>query len=395
GGVAQRDAYQNVGTDANYEFAPGADAVGMNYIRFSAGNHCGWDTAYDSVMVILNPVPGPVTGIPTEPGKGPDDPIENEVEGPKSENITVEICEGNTLYLAATYTGGPAESSQWQVDSADIKPMSSPYSLRNDTLVINPVPASINGKVFRCVFKMPGNVPAVNSYNITVHVNNKPNVANTWVSIMDEDANPKLDTGQALPGHKVVLTAENVPEGATKICFYQAFKDEEGKVDSVKLLACGEEDTYTLTEEATVAEHDATWYYVQVYNDCGYDSTRPYQLRIFDTLNIRWIPDTLIENPSGGWDYTLHEPEPGKVVVLLRPGEDSVQAAAHLWVCQDEEFWVRDTTKSGFMNRENTDPSIRASRWFFRKTEDADWELVDESDAPWRFLYPVTEVLEH
>ncbi|MCM1086450.1 MAG: hypothetical protein NC357_08990 [Bacteroides sp.] len=240
-----------------------------------------------------------------------------------------------------------------------------------------------------------------NGQEIKLKINTTLDVRQTYVAIRDIDAQPALDTGQALPGNHVTLTAENVPAGATQICFYQAFLNEAGEVDSVHKLSCGNAYTYELTQNATVAEHDATWYYVQVHNDCGYDSTSPYQLRIFDTLAIKWIPDTLIENPSGGWDYSDYDPEPGKVVVLLRPGQDSVQVAAHLWICQNEDIWFRDTTVSGFMNRESWEEPEddatpnRGSRWFYRTSPDGEWMLFSPYDYPWNELDPIWEVQEH
>ncbi|MCM1170001.1 MAG: hypothetical protein NC324_08720, partial [Bacteroides sp.] len=401
---AVKDSAQK-GTGSAYTFVP-SDKKGTYQVFFVISNQCGDVTAQDSVQAVENLKPKDVTAIVNEPDAEPGDaPIH--VEGPSQDNITVELCEGKELELAATYEGGPAESIAWQTGSGDNWTdisISSPYSLRNDTLVINPSRFSeLNGKQFRCEFKLPGSVAAISSPTITVHVNRKPDVSNTWVAIEDVDADPKLDTGQALPGNHVRLTAQNVPAGTTKVCFYQAFLNEEGEVDSVRPLpnSCGSNFTYELTDEATVAEHDATWYYVQVYNNCGYDTTRPFQLRIYDTLAIKWIPDTLIENPSGGWDYSDYDPEPGKVVVLIRPGQDSTQVAAHLWICQNEDIWFRDTTVSGFMNRESwevpedeTTPN-RGSRWFYRTSPDDEWTLFSPYDYPWSELDPIWEVQEH
>ena len=235
-----------------------------------------------------------------------------------------------------------------------------------------------------------------NTKTITITVNTTPDVSRTWVSIEDI-TNTDLDTGQALPGGTVMLRAMDLPGDANQVCFYQAFKNEAGEVERVEKLDCITDKPFELQitedgEGATVAKHDNTWYYAEVYNSCGYDSTQAYQLRIFDTLNICWIPDTLIENPSGGWDYSDYEPEPGKVVVLLRPGIDSVQVAAHMWICQNADFWIQDTTKSGFMNRvtyneyddyEEEDGPDRGSRWYYRRSDKDDWTLIRLNRAPW------------
>ncbi|MCM1555723.1 MAG: hypothetical protein NC048_09565 [Bacteroides sp.] len=398
----ERDSTQAT-SGTTYGFEAVSD-TGMHYIYFVVSNKCGSVYVTDSVRVINAPDSGPVTAIGTKPAGNPED--KPNVVGPENKNIDITVCDGDMLELAATYEGGPAESFAWQTGSGDNwsnVPLSSPYSLRNDTLVINPARSSeLNGKQFRCLFEMPGNVDAIESPTITVHVNTTPNVSDIYVAIEDitnkDIVDPKLDTGQALPGGEVMLTAVGAETvGATKVCFYQAFLNEAGEVDSVHQLKCvykTDDNTafeMQLTPSAKVEDHDATWYYAQVWNDCGYDTTRPYQLRVFDELAIQWIPDTLIRLPEDGkWDHNAYPAQPGELVVLFLTdeNEDTVQQEAHLWVCQRGEFTVHDTTLSGFMNpavEEEPDEANpdRSSRWFYRVPGEEEWKVFGGADEFW------------
>ncbi len=226
---------------------------------------------------------------------------------------------------------------------------------------------------------------------ISALVTDVPDTTGVRVTITDLGPNNSgLEDGQGRPGDQIELGLSGYKGNPSKVCFYQAFV-KDGQVDSVAELPqpnCGTDLTYTLTQSATVAEHDSTLYFARIYNDCGFSDSKINLLRIFDTLSICWIPDTTIENPSGGWDpATNTDPEPGQLVVVLRPGEDSVQVAAHLWVCQAADFLVNDTTRSGFMNRETDDPDLRGSRWLYRTSEDEEWMLISTYEAPWDILF--------
>lgn len=391
-------------TGSTYDFTP-EDGKGIYQVFFVVENKCGNVTAQDSVQVVENLLPKDITAIATmKPGAEPDDPSNKEPKGPEANDFEVEICEGNTLYLAATYEGGPAESFTWQIGNTNIDVTQPPYSLRGDTLVISPVSHNdINGKKFRCLFNLPGGLTPVPSYTITVYVDRKPYVADVKVEITDmTNTAEDLESGQALPEATVQLSV-NAPADYTQICFYQAFVHEEGEniqivVDSVREIHCGTELTYELTTYATVAEHDNTWYYAQIHNECGYDSTRPYQLRVFEDLKVVWIPDTMFERPSGekvNIDSIYPNPEPGDLVILYLPpteeGEDTLQVEAHLWVCQNGMFEVNDTTRTGFMNPqygeekdENAqDEYYHYSRWYYRAPGEKGWTVFSPTEDPW------------
>ncbi|MDE5575396.1 MAG: hypothetical protein K2I87_06750, partial [Bacteroidales bacterium] len=390
-------------TGETFDFA--GDVKGIHQVFFNIENKCGKVTAQDSIKVVEDLTRKAVSAINKKTNGTP-----GQVVGPTEADIEITVCEGDTLYLTADYAGGPAEGFQWQRNGTDIPEGSPYYRTRRDTLLITPVPYGIDNQIFRCLFKMPGGLDPVPSYEITVHVNRKPDATTSWVSIEDRTSQvADLDTGQALPGGEVWLAAMDVPESTTKVCFYQAFKNDEGGVDSVVRLDCVENKPFELKiiDEATVAEHDATWYYAQIFNDCGYDSTRSYQLRVFEDLKVVWIPDTLIERPSGekvNIDSIYPDPEPGDLVILYLPpteeGEDTLQVEAHLWVCQNGEFLVNDTTLTGFMNRQTsdakedldpTDGTYHNSRWYFRAPGEEEWRLFYPEAEP--FLdYPEMEI---
>ena len=377
-----------------YNFVPQGGA-GLYYVFFEVENACGSATVMDSVWVVEELQPKDVTAIATTtPGADPDDP-ENTVQGPSDEDLTVDICEDNTLYLTASYTGGPAQGVVWKKDGETLN-ISAPYSLRGDTLVISPVSRDMNGAVFTCLFDMPGSIADVLSQNITLTVNRKPDASMAWVKVTDITAQAEgeeLETGQALPGNTVVLSVEDYDQTPTQVCFYKAvINPEDSTVISVEKLGCEAGLTYTLTTNAELLVHDNTWYYARIYNDCGYDSTDISNLRIFDDLKVVWIADTLIERPSGEeWDYTTSypNPKPGELVVLYLPGEkpgEQDQIEAHEWVCENGTFTIRDTTLQGFMNmqtgdaKEEGDPNYHRSRWYYRTSPTEEWRVLSILD---------------
>ena len=378
-----------------YNFVPDGGA-GLYYVFFAVENACGSATVMDSVWVVEDLHPQDVTAIATTtPGADPDDP-ENTVQGPSDEDLTVDICEDNTLYLTASYTGGPAQGVVWKKDGATLN-ISAPYSLRGDTLVISPVSRDMDGAVFTCLFDMPGSIADVLSQNITLTVNRKPDASMAWVKVTDitaQEEGEELETGQALPGHTVELSVEGYDQTPTQVCFYKAvINPEDSTVISVEKLGCNDAGlTYTLTENAELLVHDNTWYYARIYNDCGYDSTDISNLRIFDDLKVVWIADTLIERPSGEeWDYTTSypNPKPGELVVLYLPGTkpgEQDQIEAHEWVCENGTFTIRDTTLQGFMNmqtgdaKEEGDPNYHRSRWYYRTSPTEEWRVLSILD---------------
>ena len=377
-----------------YNFVPQGGA-GLYYVFFEVENACGSATVMDSVWVVEELQPKDVTAIATTtPGADPDDP-KNSVQGPSETDLTVDICEDNTLYLTASYTGGPAQGVVWKKDGETLN-ISAPYSLRGDTLVISPVSRDMNGAVFTCLFDMPGSIADVLSQDITLTVNRKPDASMAWVKVTDITAQAEgeeLETGQALPGNTVVLSVEDYDQTPTQVCFYKAvINPEDSTVISVEKLGCEAGLTYTLTENANLLDHDNTWYYARIYNDCGYDSTDISNLRIFDDLKVVWIADTLIERPSGEeWDYTTSypNPKPGELVVLYLPGTkpgEQDQIEAHEWVCENGTFTIRDTTLQGFMNmqtgdaKEEGDPNYHRSRWYYRTSPTAEWRVLSILD---------------
>ncbi|MCH5243830.1 MAG: hypothetical protein J1F29_02920 [Lentimicrobiaceae bacterium] len=379
-----------------YNFVPqsGADP-GLYYVFFAVENACGSATVMDSVWVVEELQPKDVTAIATTtPGADPDDP-KNSVQGPSETDLTVDICEDNTLYLTASYTGGPAQGVVWKKDGETLN-ISAPYSLRGDTLVISPVSRDMDGEVFTCLFDMPGSIEDVLSQNITLTVNRKPDASMAWVKVTDitaQEEGEDLETGQALPGHTVELSVEGYEQTPTQVCFYKAvINPEDSTVISVEELGCEDGLTYTLTTNAELLVHDNTWYYARIYNDCGYDSTDISNLRIFDDLKVVWIADTLIERPSGEeWDYTTSypNPKPGELVVLYLPGTkpgEQDQIEAHEWVCENGTFTIRDTTLQGFMNMQTGDakiegdPNYHRSRWYYRTSPTEEWRVLSILD---------------
>ena len=378
-----------------YNFVPDGGA-GLYYVFFAVENACGSATVMDSVWVVEELQPKDVTAIATTtPGADPDDP-KNSVQGPSETDLTVDICEDNTLYLTASYTGGPAQGVVWKKDGETLN-ISAPYSLRGDTLVISPVSRDMNGAVFTCLFDMPGSIEDVSSQNITLTVNRKPDASMAWVKVTDitaQEEGEELEPGQALPGHTVVLSVEDYEQTPTQVCFYKAvINPEDSTVISVEKLGCNDAGlTYTLTTNANLLVHDNTWYYARIYNDCGYDSTDISNLRIFDDLKVVWIADTLIERPSGEeWDYTTSypNPKPGELVVLYLPGTkpgEQDQIEAHEWVCENGTFTIRDTTLQGFMNMQTGDakiegdPNYHRSRWYYRTSPTEEWRVLSILD---------------
>lgn len=395
----------STGNSNEYTFSSAADS-GMYNFMFVMSNVCGADTAYDSVMAIKPILPDTDGdgGSNVAIEKQPEDPADpdvtpgEEVERVESQpdvndgNIEITVCEDRQLALVAPYTGGPVFSDKWQVKTSSGGEFSDltivyPYSLKGDTLLINPVATDIEGYVFRRYFDMPGNVKDTVSKTITVHVNQLPDITGVTVEVTDVTTTPALEPGQAKPGSTLKLTAKNTESlvGVTKYCFYQVVP---GK-DTIELTSVGGSNTncsasneITFTDKATVADHDSTLYMVRVYNECGFSESPLALLRVFDTLVVDWIPDTIVK-PTPGSDWTIDSMTDYKVGDLIveqspMPGDETT-VAAYMFACEETVIVLSDTTVRGFRNPNGTGGK-NPSFWQFRTDTLQPWKELRVDD---------------
>lgn len=395
----------STGNSNEYTFSSAADS-GMYNFMFVMSNVCGADTAYDSVMAIKPILPDTDGdgGSNVAIEKQPEDPADpdvtpgEEVERVESQpdvndgNIEITVCEDRQLAIVAPYTGGPVFSDKWQVKTSAGGEFSDltivyPYSLKGDTLLINPVATDIEGYVFRRYFDMPGNVKDTVSKTITVHVNQLPDITGVTVEVTDVTTTPALEPGQAKPGSTLKLTAKNTESlvGVTKYCFYQVVP---GK-DTIELTSVGGSNTncsasneITFTDEATVADHDSTLYMVRVYNECGFSESPLALLRVFDTLVVDWIPDTIVK-PTPGSDWTIDSMTDYKVGDLIveqspMPGDETT-VAAYMFACEETVIVLSDTTVRGFRNPNGTGGK-NPSFWQFRTDTLQPWKELRVDD---------------
>ena len=395
----QTDSSQ-VGTGTNYTFNAVAD-TGIHYIYFVASNQCGRVYVKDSVRVIEMPVSDTITAINIDPNPDPDlDPSvkpAERVEKTDTKDFTMPVCEDHRLELVApapaVATGlvweESADGNNWTAVS-----FSAPYSRRSDTLVIEPVSMLQQNRKYRCRFTMPGGVGFVYSPVVTVKVDFRPGrsiagavvVYDTIEMVVTDLTDPTLDNGQAKPGDEVELSVTSSVADATWYCFYQLKPKEWEEGEAVAFdtipLNCGPTSTYTLTQDANVSDHDSTLYFARVYNDCGFSDSKIQLLRIFDTLQLVWIADTVFTYDDT-WEDPLSppvvNPTPGQVVVVISPA-DSTQLMAHLFLCENTYMAVHDTTLTGFINAEmGEDESYlehRQSIWQYRESTDASWDFL-------------------
>lgn len=389
--------FAKVASTKDFSFASAAES-GMYYFRFIMANHCGSDTAVDSVYAILPLVPGDITAIE----KTPLDPEDPEVEadslldevGPQPGDLSFTVCEGNRAAFVAPASGGPAQSAFWETSQDGIEPYQpvdlaeTCYSVSGDTLWIDPVSLLMEGWHFRRAFALPAQIDTLYSPVFTLHVNAKPDTAGQGIRLLvvdltDEQGDREMNPGEARLDHKVelrVVDAEgNAYDGADNYCFMQY---DPSDPDNPKELGCQTSTIFTLTDKATVEEHDSTLYFVKMFNECGYTATPISLLRVFDTLIVRWVPDTVYYAAEDDWTVdSIKNVVPGDLVVLASP-VDSVQLQAHLFACENSLVEVSDTVIRGFMNRYNTGNTQR-SYWQYRETPQSPWLEANTSDEFW------------
>lgn len=397
-GPADAD-YAAAASGLSYTF-PAAGDTGTYYVRFSAINHCGGDTVVDSVQVINVLEPGSVSGIETTPDD-PDDPdvpadSVTDAVGPQAGDLAFTVCEGNSVRFVALAEGGPAEETYWEVDMGGTGAytrvdLSDPrFAVVGDTLLVKPVAAEMENWIFRRVFDMPGNVATVYSPLFTLHVNAVPDAGQVRlliVDVSDEADQGKMAPGQALAGNAVELRVVDADghayQGADRYCFMRYEPAGAASAVSETELACQASSVYRLTGSASALAHDSTLYFVRLYNECGFSESEIGLLRVFDTLVIEWVPDTVIylADDEVWTEDSLADVLPGDVVVVASES-DSLQLEAHLFACQESEVVLTDTVMRGFMNASGT-AAEGGSSWQYRQDAESPWVEILAGDAPW------------
>ncbi len=397
-GPADAD-YAAAASGLSYTF-PAAGDTGTYYVRFSATNHCGGDTVVDSVRVINILEPGSVSGIETTPDD-PDDPdvpadSVTDAVGPQAGDLAFTVCEGNSVRFVALAEGGPAEETYWEVDMGGTGAytrvdLSDPrFAVVGDTLLVKPVAAEMENWIFRRVFDMPGNVATVYSPLFTLHVNAVPDAGQVRlliVDVSDEADQGKMAPGQALAGNTVELRVVDADghayQGADRYCFMRYEPAGAASAASETELACQASSVYRLTGSASALAHDSTLYFVRLYNECGFSESEIGLLRVFDTLVIEWVPDTVIylADDEVWTEDSLADVLPGDVVVVASES-DSLQLEAHLFACQESEVILTDTVMRGFMNASGT-AAEGGSSWQYRPDAESPWVEILAGDAPW------------